>query len=146
MWAAGVFGCRRGNAVVEFSLAFLLLYGLLSGCFRIGYSAYVYGALVNAVDCGARYAARVDFDVPNHTFVSAVANMAATGTPDGSGSALAPGLAASNISVTWTTDTSGAPLTVSVSVAGYSVNALFQTFTFSGKPSVTVRYAGSYKP
>lgn len=138
-------GCR-GNAVLEFSLVFLLLWALLSGCFRIAYSAYVYAALVNAVDGAARYAARVPFDVPGHTFVGKVANVAAYGSPDGTGSALAPNMTRGNISVSWSTDTSGAPLTITVAVTGYSVNALFQTFTFSGKPSVTVRYAGTYKP
>ena len=136
----------RGNAVAEFSLSFVLLWTILGGCFRIAYSAYVYAALVNAVDGAARYASRVDFDVPNHAFASSVANMAATGSPSGSGAALAPQLTPANISVTWTTDTSGAPLTMTVSVVNYSVNALFQTFNFSGKPSITVRYAGSYKP
>lgn len=138
-------GCR-GNAVIEFSLVFLLLWALLTGCFRIAYSAFVYGSLVSAVDGAARYAARVPFDLPGHTFVSKVANMAAYGSPAGTGSPLTPGLTPGNIAVTWTTDTTGAPLTMTVSVTGYSVNALFQTFTFSGKPSVTVRYAGTYKP
>ena len=136
----------RGNAVLEFSLGFLLFWGLLTGCFRIAYSAYIYAALVTAVDGAARYAARVPFDLPSHTFVSKVANMAAYGSPAGTGPALAPGLTPGKVSVTWTTDTAGAPLTITVAVAGYSVNTLFQTFTFSGKPSVTVRYSGTYKP
>jgi Flp pilus assembly protein TadG len=136
----------RGNTVIEFSLLFLLFWILVSGCFRVAYPAYVYSSLAGAVDGGARYAARVPFDAPTHTFVTKVANMAAYGSPNGSGAALAPGLTASNISVTWTTDTSGAPVTMRVAITGYSVNALFQTFTFSGKPAVTVRYAGTYKP
>jgi Flp pilus assembly protein TadG len=135
----------RGNAVVEFSLVFVLFWTVLGGCFQIGYSAYVYGALVSALDGAARYAARVDFDT-GHTFVGGIANMAATGSPEGGGAPLAPQLSPSNISVTWTTDTSGAPLTMTVSATNYSVNALFQTVKFSGKPSITVRYAGSYKP
>lgn len=136
----------RGNAVIEFSLVFLLLWALLSGCFRIAYSAYGYASLVSAVDGAARYAARVPFDVPGHGFVSKVANMAAYGSPAGGGPPLAPSLTPGNVSVSWTTDTTGAPLTMTVAVTGYSVNALFQTFTFSGKPSVTVRYSGTYKP
>ena len=135
-----------GSAVLEFSLMALLFWGILSGCFRIAYSAYIYSSLVSAVDGGARYASRVDFDASGLTFIAKIANMAAFGSPDGTGSPLAPGLTAANIAVTWSTDTKGTPLTMTVAVAGYSVNSLFQTFTFSRKPSVTVRYAGSYKP
>jgi Flp pilus assembly protein TadG len=136
----------KGNAVIEFSLVFLLFWCLLGGCFRVAYSTYVYYSLVSAVAGAARYAARVDFDIPNHSFVPAVANMAVYGSPAGGGTASAPGLSTGNISVAWTSDSTGAPLTMTVSVQNYSVNALFQTFTWSGKPSVTVRYAGSYKP
>jgi hypothetical protein len=36
-------------------------------------------------------------------------------------------------------------MTLTLAVTGYSANVVFQTFTWSGKPRVTVRYAGSYK-
>lgn len=136
---------ERGNAALEFALVLLLFAALLSGCFRFGYSIYVYESLVSAVAGAARYAARVDFDEPGHTFVNGVVNMAVYGSPAAGTVPLAPGLAPGNIAVTWTTDGKGLPLTITVSVTGYSVNALFQTFTWTGKPRVTVRYAGVYK-
>ena len=136
---------RSGNAVIEFALAFGILWLILGGCFRVGYSTYLYQSLIGAVDGAARYAARVDFDEPSHTFVGAVKNMAAYGAPSGIGVPLAPGLAPSHISVAWTVDAKGVPQTITVSVTGYSVNAVFQSFTWTGKPKVTVRYAGSYK-
>lgn len=136
---------RAGNAVVEFALTFSLLWMLLGGCFKVGYSIYLYQSLLNAVAGASRYAARVDFDEPNHNFIVAVKNMAAYGNPGGGGTPLAPGLDAGNISVTWTYDTKSVPDTITVGVTGYAVNAVFQSFTWSGKPSVTVRYAGSYK-
>jgi Flp pilus assembly protein TadG len=132
-------------ATVEFALVFGLLWLLLSGCFKLGYSIYVYQSLLNAVAGGARYAARVDFDEPNHTFVAAVKNMAVYGSPAGGTVPLAPQLAPANITVTWTLDAKGVPVTLTVSVTDYSVNAVFQSFTWTGKPSVTVCYAGSYK-
>lgn len=134
-----------GMATVEFGLAFLLLWLLLGGTFRVGYSMYVYESLVSAVAGAARYAARVDFDSPGHAFVTNVKNMAVYGSPGTGTAALTPGLQTGNIGVTWTTDDQGVPLTITVSVTGYTVNALFQSFTWSGKPSVTVRYAGTYK-
>jgi len=136
---------RSGMAVVEFALAFGLLWMLLAGCFRLGYSIYLYQSLLNAVAGAARYAARVDFDEPNHTFISGVQKMAVFGNPAGGTTAIVPGLATSNISVSWTVDTKGVPGTITVQVTGYSVNAVFQSFTWSGKPSVTVCYSGSYK-
>ena len=134
-----------GIAAVEFALTFGLLWLLLSGGFRLGYSIYLYQVLEDAVAGAARYAAHVDFDEPNHTFIAAVQNMAAYGSPAAGGATLAPGLAPANISVTWATDAKGVPVTLTLAVTGYSVNALFQTFTWSGKPRITVRYAGSYK-
>src|SRR5437879_5503021 len=96
---------RGGMAVVEFALAFGLLWLLLSGCFRLGYSIYLYQSLLNSVAGAARYAARVDIDEPNHTFVAGVQKMAVYGNPAGGATALVPGLTTANISVTWTVDT-----------------------------------------
>lgn len=136
---------RRGSAVVEFALTFGLLWLLVSGAFRLGYAIYLYQSLEDALAGAARYAARVDFDAPAHTFIPAVRNMAVYGAPAGGGTALVPGLAPSNVSVTWTTDAKGIPVTLTLAITGYTANALFQTFTWSGKPRITVRYAGSYK-
>jgi hypothetical protein len=105
----------------------------------------MYESLLNAAASAARYAAHADFDEPNHTFIATVQNMGAYGSPTGAGVALAPGLAPANFQVSWTLDAKGVPLTLTVSVVNYTINAALQTFTWTGKPSVTVRYAGSYK-
>jgi Flp pilus assembly protein TadG len=136
---------RSGMAMVEFALAFGLLWLLLSGCFRLGYSIYLYQSLLNTVSGAARFAARVDFDEPNHNFVGLVRNMAVYGNPAGGATPLVPGLATGNIAVSWTLDVKGVPATITVDVTDYSVNAVFQSFTWSGKPSITVHYVGSYK-
>ncbi len=132
-----------GNAALELALTFLLLWLLLGGAFRFGYAMYVYESLVSAVAGAARFASRVDFDT-GHTFTTAVKNMAVYGSPTGGTAALAPGLTTANINVTWTTDATGLPLTMTVSVTNYTINAVFQTFTWTGKPSMTVRFAGRY--
>ncbi len=134
-----------GSAAIEFALVFMLLWALLGGAFRLGYSMYVYESLVSAVGGAARYAARVDFDSPDHAFAAKVKNMAVYGSPTAGTAALAPGLQPANVSVTWTADDSGYPLTITVSIVNYTIDAVFQTFTWSGKPSVTVRFAGMYK-
>ena len=89
--------------------------------------------LADAVAGGARYASRVDFDDPDHTFVGLVKNMTVYGNPDGTGHPLAPGLTTGIVSVTWTTDAKGVPQTITVGI------------TSSNKPSVTVQYTGSFK-
>ncbi len=136
---------RAGNAVLEFALIFPLFWAILAGGFRIGFSAYVYQSLLNSVAGAGRYAARVDFDEPNHTFAARVRNMAVYGSPSGGGAALVPGLTTGQITVTWSLDARAVPITITVAVNGYQVNAVFQSFTFIGKPAVTVRYAGSFK-
>jgi Flp pilus assembly protein TadG len=133
-----------GSAVIEFALTFMLLWLLLGGAFRFGYSMYVYESLVSAVAGAARYAARVDFDSPGHAFIDKVKNMAAYGSPVSGTAPLAPGLTTANVRVVWATDASGYPTTMTVSIVNYSVNAVFQTFAWDGKPSVTVRFAGRY--
>jgi Flp pilus assembly protein TadG len=132
-----------GNAAIELALTFLLLWMLFGGAFRFGYSIYIYESLVSQVANAARYASRVDFDT-GHTFVSAVQKMAVYGSPAGGLSALVPGLTTANINVTWTTDSTGLPLSMTVSLNNYTVNTLFQSFTWSGKPAFTVRFAGRY--
>lgn len=136
---------RAGNAMIEFALVFGLLWLVLSGCFRLGYSIYIYESALSAVAGAARYAARVEFDEPNHLFAAKVRNMAVYGNPAGGTAPLAPGLQPGHVSVSWVYDAKGVPVTITVSLTGYSVNALFQTFTWSGKPAVTVRYAGSFQ-
>ncbi len=135
---------KAGSAILEFALTFTLLWMLLGGAFRFGYSIYIYESLVSAVAGAARYAARVDYDSPAHAFIAKVQKMAVYGSPAGGVTPLAPGLATSNVRVTWTTDPSGYPLTMTVSIINYTVNAVFQTFTWNGKPSVTVRFGGRY--
>ena len=89
--------------------------------------------LADAVAGGARYASRVDFDDPDHTFVGRVKNMTVYGNPDGTGRPLAPGLTTDIVRVTWTTDAKGVPQTITVGI------------TSSNKQSVTVQYTGSFK-
>ena len=133
-----------GSAVIEFALSFMLLWLLLGGAFRLGYTMYMYESLVSAVAGAARYAARVDFDSPGHAFVDRVKNMATYGSPVTGPAPLVPGLTTDNVRVAWTTDASGYPMTMTVSIINYRVNAVFQTFLWNGKPSVTVRFAGRY--
>lgn len=133
--------------MLEFSLAFGLLWAILSGVFVYGYAMYIYNGLAAAVRDAATLACRLDFDASDagSGFRRRVQNMVVHGDPEGSGAPLVPGLTPSQVEVTWIADGAGVPATVTVRVRSFQVNAIWKTFTFDGKPSVTVPYAGAVK-
>ena len=134
----------KGSIILEFALGFGLLWLIFTGAFQFGYSMYAYNALTTCVTNGARYAARIDFDHPDHNFVEQVKNLVVYGTPTRGTAALAPGLQPQHVSVTWTADAKGVPQTVTVGIVNYTAQALFQTFTFKNKPRLTVKFVGRY--
>jgi Flp pilus assembly protein TadG len=137
---------RRGSAVLEMAIAISLLWACFAGLFQFGHAMYCYNALEIAVESGAMFASTVDFDATAQTFVQQIKNMTVYGNPNGGTSTVAPALSTSNVAVSWTTDTSGMPDTITVAITGYSCNAVFQTFTWNGKPSATSQFMGVYKP
>jgi Flp pilus assembly protein TadG len=136
---------RGGNALLEFALAFSLVWACLAGLTEYGQAMHVYNVLAIAVDDAAVYAQKVDFDSSAQTFVTKIKNVAVYGNDSGTGTALVNGLTASKISVTWTTDSGGVPQTITVAVQNFSTNALFATLNWNGKPSSTVRFLGVAK-
>jgi Flp pilus assembly protein TadG len=147
---------QRGSVFVEFALSALVLVSLFTGTFQFGYTFFVYNSLVTAVSAATRYASLHALTNDNNQTVPAsfsndVKNMAVYGTttPSSSQTPIAPGLATSNINVAVRfVGASGSPtnrpVDVTVSVTGYQVNAIFKTFTFTGKPASTIPYFGSY--
>ena len=135
--------CQRGNALLELGIGFAVLFFCLSGVVQFGYSMYVYDCLEAAVSAGAAYASRATVETANSDFETAVKNVVVYGNPGGTGSALVPGLAVSQVSVT-RTPISGFPERITVGINTITVNAILGTFTFTGKPNVTVRFSGEY--
>ncbi len=140
---------RRGNAMIEFALSFTFLFSALAGAFEFGYSYQLYNTMESGVRNAARYASLRTYDsataTPSAGFTAAVANMAVYGNPDGTGTAIVPGLGTGNIAVTMTFDR-GAPYLVKVAVVNYAIDAVFAQFTLSGKPSAAFVYLGRYAP
>jgi Flp pilus assembly protein TadG len=143
---------RRGNAIVEFALSAGILTTAFTGVFQFGYSMYIYNELESAVRAGVRYASLAkisnsgDRTVPT-SFNTAVKNMVVYGTPSPgqNPTSVAPGLTTNNVSnVTVTWDSGNVPTSVSVSINSYTVDAVFKTFTFAGKPRLTMPYFGEY--
>lgn len=96
---------QRGVAMVEFAITLPLLLLLMLGTAELGRLISQYDTLTKAVRDGARYAASTSalgstglvYVTPQ--IQAAVANLVATGSVNGSGSALLPGLAPADITV-----------------------------------------------
>ncbi|HYP06618.1 MAG TPA: TadE/TadG family type IV pilus assembly protein [Bryobacteraceae bacterium] len=147
---------QSGNVLLEFALSALLLTSVFTGTFQFGYTFYVYNKLVTAVSAAGRYGSLHPLTNSNNTavptsFANDVKNMAVYGTPTPvSGSRpVAPGLTTANIDVVVNFAASGTgfrPTEVRVKVVNYQMNAIFRTFSFSNRPSITIPYFGSYCP
>lgn len=139
---------QRGNAMVEFALGAGILVAVFTGVFEFGYAFYIYNNLIAAVDNGARYAAYRTYDsnttTPTAAFSAAVTNMVVYGQPTAGTKAVAPALTAANVVLT-PIFTNSVPTGMQVSLSGYSLNALFKTFTLN-KPVATYPYLGVYAP
>lgn len=139
---------QRGNAVLEFALAFGFLFPAVTGTFQFGYAFFVYNELQNGVREGARYAAFKTYDssssTPTATFASDVKNAVVYGSPAGGTTPIAPNLTTDNVllTVNWV---NGVPGSMTVSIQNYTLDAFLQTFTIS-KPSATFSYVGVYAP
>jgi Flp pilus assembly protein TadG len=150
-------GSRAGSAMLEFALGSGILVTVFASAFQYGYFFYQYNALENAVANGAHYGALRPYNTqcstPSTEYTTAVKNMVVYGDPTGTNtSSVIPNLATSNVSITmsptqatcptatWT------PTTVNVKITGFTINAIFGSFTANNKPSVTYLYQGIFSP
>jgi Flp pilus assembly protein TadG len=145
--------------MIEFGLAFSIMFALFVGVFQFGYSFYIYDHLTTSIRSGARYAAQKTY-VPTTTSTStnpqalscwsdAVKNLVVYGDPStSSGTPIVPNLTTSNVVVQ--ANTSGGnvvpdSITVKISTTTpYVLDALFANISFSGKPNVTFPFTGIY--
>src|SRR5579863_2576577 len=96
---------QRGNALLEFSIGFFLLWLLFSGTYVFGYSFYVYNRLLAATNDAAELGAKISYDTGNPSaFTTTLQNMVLYGQETAGTSPIVPGLTANNVSVSVTTD------------------------------------------
>jgi Flp pilus assembly protein TadG len=150
---------ERGSSLIEFGLAFAVMFALFVGIFQWGYSFYIYDHLETSIRSGARYAAQKTY-IPTTTSTAAnpqvlscwsdaVKNLVVYGDPaTTSGTPIVPNLTTSNIVVQSNTSAGNVvpdSITVKISTTSpYALDALFTTVNFSGKPSVTFPFTGIY--
>jgi len=70
-----------------------------------------------------------------------VTNMVLYGSTTAGTSSIVPGLSSANVSVSVNAQNS-MPTNVTITINSFTIDALFHTFTFNGKPSVTMSYTG----
>jgi len=142
-------GSRKGNAVVEFALAFVVLVPLFLGSYEFGYAFYTYNSLQSAVRGGARYASLRTYDssteTPSAEFTLAVRNMVVYGDPEGNGDPVVEDLSPDDVSVEMTF-WNGRPWEVTVSLPEFETNAVVDVVDFAEKPRLTVPYSGRWDP
>ena len=150
---------ERGHAMLELAISASVMVTCLMGTFQFGYTFYVYNQLVTAVGNGGRYAAMrtwhgtsgasdQDVEMGNR----AIRNMVVYGDPEPSpdASPVVVKLKPEQVEVRWIMsdksdakgDEKGAPAAVNISIRGYTVDAVFKTFTFTGKPAVEFPFVG----
>jgi Flp pilus assembly protein TadG len=142
---------QRGNAMIEFALAFTVLFPTLTGVYQFGQAYYQYNNLETAVRAGARYASLRVYDSanssPTSAYRDAVRNVVLTGDPNSSNDskqAIVP-LQPSNVEVLMTFQ-NGVPAFVTVQVVSYDLDAMFTKFRLNAKPKVVFPYIGRWDP
>jgi Flp pilus assembly protein TadG len=140
---------QKGNAILEFALAFPMLFAIFAGCYQFGYAFYVYNEMQTAVRSGARYAARQVYDsataTPSSAYTTAVRNMVVYGNPAGGTQPVVPGLTTQNVSVSMAFEL-GVPREVNVKVTSYQASAAVAMLRFNSKPSVSMPFVGGFDP
>jgi len=142
-------GERRGNAMLEFALAFVVMVPLFLGAYEFGYAFYIYNSLQSAVRGGARYASLRTYDsatnTPSDAYSLAVRNTVVYGDPTGAGEPVVPNFSTDDVSVDVIFE-NGRPWDVEVSLPGYETNAAVSLVQIRQKPHLKLPYTGRWDP
>lgn len=138
--------------MLELALSAGVMITCLAGTFQFGYTFYIYNQMVTAVGNGARYAAQRTYRAATRQDIEkgreAIRNMVVYGDskPGRGARPVIPHLSPEQVRVEWTPGPGGAPEFVSVSIIHYTVDAVFTTFDFDGRPAVEFPWVGEYAP
>jgi Flp pilus assembly protein TadG len=134
---------ERGNAVLEFALGWALLWSLFAGVYQIGYGFYVYNVLLTSVANAAELGSKLGYDTGStSSYTTSIKNMVVYGDTATGTKALVPNLTTSNVNVNVSLDSAGMPRDVTVTITGYTINALFMSYALNNKPRATTLYYG----
>ncbi len=134
---------ERGNALLEFALGWFVMWMLFSGVYQIGYAYYIYDRLTVATENAAQLGSRLSYDTGNPAaYSTAVKNMVLYGSKTAGTYPVVPGLTTANVAVNAHVDAQGIPRYVTVNITGYTINALFKSYSLPNKPGATGLYYG----
>ena len=133
---------ERGNALLEFALGWSILWALFAGIYQFGYSFYVYNTVLSSVANAAELGSKMTYDTANtSTYSTALKNMVVYGNTTAGTTPIVPGLATANVTVT--VNLAGTiPSDITITINNYTIDAVFTTFTFNGKPRATAVFMG----
>src|ERR1700686_5518569 len=132
-----------GNAMLEFALAWSILWAMFAGVYEIGYAYYVYNVLMTSVANAAELGSKLGYDTASPaTYTTALKNMVVYGDETAGTRSIVPNLTAANVNVSVSVDTAGMPRDVTVTITGYTINALFTSYSLTNKPRATTLYYG----
>lgn len=133
---------ERGNAIIEFALGFSILWALFVGVYQFGYAFAIYNQLQTAVSNASTLGSKMTYDTANTSqFTTAVKNMVLYGSTTAGTRPIVTGLTSSNVSVNVNASNS-MPTNITVTINNFTLDAVFKTFTFNGKPSATMPFMG----
>ncbi len=133
---------QRGTAVVEFALGFTLLWLMFSGLYQVGYAFYVYNLLLTSVTNATLLGAKLDYDTSSAgTYTTSLQNMVVYGDTTAGTRPVVPNLTTSMVNVVMSPSTS-MPQDVTITISGYSIDAVFTSFQLTNKPRATSLYYG----
>src|SRR6266852_3426889 len=108
---------ERGNAMLEFALAWAILWLIFSGVYQVGYAFYVYNALLISVADAAELGSKLSYDTANpSTYSTALKNMVVYGDETAGTKAIVPNLTTGNVNVNLSLDSAGMPRDVTVTI------------------------------
>jgi hypothetical protein len=143
---------QRGHAMLELAVSAGVMVSCLAGTFQFGYTFYTYNQLVTAVGNGARYAAQRTYRAATAQDIergnAAIRNLVVYGDaqPAPDAAPVVRNLKPEQVEVRWVLSEGGAPVAVDVTLHKYTVDAVFTSFTFDGRPLVEFPYVGRYAP
>jgi Flp pilus assembly protein TadG len=133
---------QKGTAILEFAISWSVLIALLTGVYQFGYTFYIYNQLMASVSNAAELGSKMDYDTQQaSTYSDKLKNMVVYGDTTAQTNPIVRGLATSHVNVNVTLVNS-IPQDLTITITGYSVDAVFTTFTFTGKPRATAAYLG----
>ena len=132
--------------MLEFAVGWWVIWMMFSGVYQIGYAYYIYNALMTSVGNAAQLGSKLGYDNGSPTtYTTALKNMVVYGDETVGTKAIVPGLTTAMVTVNVTTSGSvSAPRDVTIYISGYTIDALFKTFSLTTKPRATTAYFGQF--